>query len=404
MDAVGTIAFVGGGPSALVGAIALARRGIPSTVFERDAHPEVAPRFNPDRSYTIDISGHGLKAIRHVEASAYFDERMIAFKGLKLPDGRTEEWTLPGWTGSRGDIVRSLMAVVKDRHQDLISFEFRCRVSSVDVHAGTITCASQSNESTKTFDFIVGADGAGSVVRKALAAQIPGFTVATRSCPNYCTMIELDQVGDQLDPNYLHGLCVRPFCVAGAIKGDHGSSTPRWFCAVGTHAMQSYASVDAARRLFRERAPRVLELTSDEKVEAFSKRPCYHIGQTLTCSQLHGDRAVLLGDAAAAFPPIGQGVNAAMESAMTLDLCIGENGHSPLALREAAARYSARWKPEADAVSWMSIRSLFENRLHMLRASMASKLGVSIFDQAKSAEVPYSAVRRQAERRWPLWV
>lgn len=42
-------------------------------------------------------------------------------------------------------------------------------------------------------------------------------------------------------------------------------------------------------------------------VHHFSKRPCYHIGQTLTCSQLHGDRAVLLDDAAAAFPPIGQG-------------------------------------------------------------------------------------------------
>jgi 2-polyprenyl-6-methoxyphenol hydroxylase-like FAD-dependent oxidoreductase len=56
------IAIVGGGPSGLVLAIALACRGIPTEVFERDADPKVAPRFNPDRSYTIDISGHGLKA------------------------------------------------------------------------------------------------------------------------------------------------------------------------------------------------------------------------------------------------------------------------------------------------------------------------------------------------------
>ena len=38
------IAIVGGGPSGLVLAIALARRGVPTTVFERDPHPEVAPR------------------------------------------------------------------------------------------------------------------------------------------------------------------------------------------------------------------------------------------------------------------------------------------------------------------------------------------------------------------------
>ena len=87
------IALVGGGPSALVLAIALARRGIRTTVFERDAHPEVAPRFNPDRSYTIDISGHGLRALRHIDACSYFDDRMIRFKGLQLPNGAKDEWT-----------------------------------------------------------------------------------------------------------------------------------------------------------------------------------------------------------------------------------------------------------------------------------------------------------------------
>ena len=55
MDETADIAFVCRGPSALFAAIALARRGIRTTVFERDVHPEVVPRFNPDRSYTIDI-------------------------------------------------------------------------------------------------------------------------------------------------------------------------------------------------------------------------------------------------------------------------------------------------------------------------------------------------------------
>ena len=99
---------------------------------------------------------------------------------------------------------------------------------------------------------------------------------------------------------------------------------------------------------------------------AYAGRTCYHIGQTLTCSQLHGGKAVLPGDAAAAFPPIGQGVNAAMESAMVLDPSVGEAGHSPAGLLEAARLSNAKWKPEADAVSWMSVRSLFENRLGAL--------------------------------------
>ena len=147
-----------------------------------------------------------------------------------------------------------------------------------------------------------------------------------------------------------------------------------------------------------------MTLTSDEKIAAFATRTCYHIGQTLACSRLHGGRAVLLGDGAAAFPPIGQGVNAAMESAMVLDACIGEAGASPGGLREAAERYNNSWRPEAEAVAWMAVRSLFENRLHMLRASLASRLGISVFEQAKSADLPYSEVRRRAGRVWPLWV
>jgi 2-polyprenyl-6-methoxyphenol hydroxylase-like FAD-dependent oxidoreductase len=241
-------------------------------------------------------------------------------------------------------------------------------VDAVDLEHGTVALDSAADAGPQPFDFIIGGDGAGSVVRKAMSRQVPGFTVETRSYPNYCTMIELDRVGGDMDPHYLHGLYVRPFCVAGAIPPDAGSRTPRWFCAIGTRAKQTFASADEARRFFRERAPRVLALTTDEKVAAFAERTCYHIGNTLACSQLHGGKAVLLGDAAAAFPPIGQGVNAAMESAMVLDRCIGETGASAPELLEAAQRYNAKWRPEAEAVAWMAVRSLFENRAHMLRA------------------------------------
>jgi kynurenine 3-monooxygenase len=399
------IAFVGGGPAALVAAISLARRGVRTTVFERDVHPEVAPRFNPDRSYTIDISGHGLRALRHIEACSYFDERLIRFKGIKMMDQGTAEWSLPGWTGSRGDILRALMALAEEKYRELVRFEFESRVNAVDIHTGTLTYELRSGDATtKQFDFIIGADGAGSVVRNAMLEQVAEFTAEKKSFPNYCTMIELDRVGDQLDRHYLHGLSIRPFCVAGAIKGEHGPDTARWFCAVGTKAKLAFSSAEEARSFFRERCPRILELASEKAIAAFAQRTCYHIGQKLTCSQLHGGKAVLIGDAAGPFPPIGQGVNAAMESAMVLDLCIEEVSRSPTELLEGARLYNTRWKPEADAVSWISEKSLFENRFHELRTQIAMRLGLHVVEQAKSADVPYSEVRRKAETLWPLWV
>ena len=49
----------------------------------------------------------------------------------------------------------------------------------------------------------------------------------------------------------------------------------------------------------------------------------------------------------------------------------------------------------------MGVRSTFGSRLHLLRAPAASKLGPSVFDQAKGADAPYSEARRKAERLWP---
>jgi kynurenine 3-monooxygenase len=366
-------------------------------------HPDIAPHFNPDRSYTMDISGHGLKALRYIDACAEFDGRMIRFKGLKIPGRGTEEWALPGWTGSRGDILRALMAVLEGKHRGWVDIEFESRIESADTHAGTLTASPESGPvPTREFNLIVGADGAGSTIRAALQEQVPGFTVQAKSFPNYCTMIELDEAGNRLDRNYLHGLSTRPFCVAGAITGDAGPESSRWFCAIGTKNPIHFASAGEARNFLQERCLRVLEFAGDEQVGAFAKRTCYHIGRSLNCSQFHGGKAVLIGDAAAPYPPIGQGVNGAMESAITLDRCIGEAGSRPGQLTEAARRYSA-WKPEADAVSWISERSLFENRFHTVRALTTSTLGLSIFAQAKSADVPYSEVRRKAERLWPLW-
>src|SRR3979490_2969923 len=99
-----SVAIIGNGPAGITAAIALARLGIHSTVIERDASPEQMPRFNPDRSYMIDITGQGLRAIRHIDAVADFDANMTAFNGIKYRGRRLDKWDEPGWIGSRGDI------------------------------------------------------------------------------------------------------------------------------------------------------------------------------------------------------------------------------------------------------------------------------------------------------------
>jgi kynurenine 3-monooxygenase len=399
--APGAVAIVGGGPAGLLMAASLARRGVPAEVFERAEDPMVAPRFNPERSYSIDITGHGLRALRQVEATSYFDARMFDFKGIQQQGRVVDTWMEQGWTGSRSDILRALLDLIEDRHADLVDLHFETPVTAVGVTTGTLTVRSADGAaSTKRFDLVIGADGAGSVVRRAMQEQVPGFVVELSEIPNYITMIELSRVGDRLDAHYLQALSVRHFNVAGAVPGEDGPGSARWFCCVGSKDQLGLSSVEDAREYFRKVCPAILEFTSDDDVAAFVERPTNHIGKSASCSMLHAGRTVLLGDAAAAFPPIGQGINAAMESATVLDRCIEEAGGD---LLDAAARYDAAWKPEADAVSWIAQRVLFDEPLNMLRSIVTMALGVNVVGHAKRVDIPYSEVKRKAERLGPVW-
>ena len=121
---------------------------------------------------------------------------------------------------------------------------------------------------------------------------------------------------------------------------------------------------------------------------------------------MHGGRAVLVGDAAGPFP-IGQGFNAAMEAATVLDCCLGQYLEqcetAPSNLSDGGATYDAAWRPELDAVSWISEKTLFDNRLHTLRAKLTMRLGLNVIGQAKSSTTSYSQVRTDAKRFGPLW-
>jgi len=180
---IARIGIVGGGPAALVMAIALARRGISTRVFERDLHPESVPRFHPDRSYTIDTSGHGLRALRHIDATSVFDERVNRFKGIKILGRISEEWTEPGWTGSRGDYLRALMAIRQRSAsgQDRVAFRVQRHRDRRPRRVGDYTA--QTGTRDYTYLRFVDRGRRRRIPRRSLEQQSPGFTVTARSYP-----------------------------------------------------------------------------------------------------------------------------------------------------------------------------------------------------------------------------
>ena len=400
------IAIIGAGPAGLTCGLALARRGIDITIAERgDNHLEAAT-YNPNRSYTIDITGHGKKAADHVGATKRFDQELIRFRGIKyaLPawtnrapnKTMTEAYLGQGWTGSRGDICRALQTELNQVKLPNTRLLFSTEAHLTDASKGILFLESSDNKISheETFDMIIGCDGGGSATRSSLQQLDPSFSVSSMDLGNHSIMLHLDQHLDELNPEYLYVHAVRPVAaITGAVNGPNWPKDPRWFCQLGFSGFRSFSSTDEAEKFLLQTQPLLLRYASPARIAEFSQRDCLATGKSKRCSSLVSGRVVLLGDAGAPVPPIGQGVNAAMESAMVLDQCLAlaqEQGSGPDAIvAQAQAHFLARWTPEADALREIALTVDLSKSYTSKRLLLASVLGYSGVANAKKEELSY---------------
>jgi hypothetical protein len=248
-------------------------------------------------------------------------------------------------------------------------------------------------------------------------------------------MINMDQNTDFLDPCYLHILTPTPvLAVAGAINGDSIGAV-KWFCQIGYNRNVRYKNVMEAKQDLEQVAVKfnvrgeVVDATlvyfcSAASIQEFAQSETCHVGRFKKCSRLSLGKCILLGDAAAPFPPIGQGINAGMESAMVLDQCIGalllesENeqqtlsggtsklGFPQISVCELGKMYTAQWKPEVDAVTEISSRLIYGDKLCEIKSAIqlilgaVSGLALDPLTLSKKSGLSYTKALEHASWRW----
>ena len=374
------VGIIGAGPSGLTLALSLSiRENVQVTIFEKAPDHRNTPSFNPLRSYTIDITGHGARAVEYLNMKSRFDKDLIPFKGIRLPviNPKLEEtYHGDGWTGSRGDIAKAILEEIikhtSSRGNVIIHFETEANVK--DAEKGVISY--QNDTKTETFDLIVGCDGAGSTVRNYMKSTYKDFEVISLDNDNYSMMLPFDKYTNELNPSYLYIFGLPPYlAVAGAINGKNGPSDPLWFCQIGFSGSKKFNSFEEAKSFLVKNylstgKNAITNYATDKAIEEFSKQENISTGRAKICSSFHVGKLVLLGDAAAPFPPVGQGVNAAMEMAIILDDCIGEelSKIDSLKFEEivsiAIKNFTMKWKPEAEAIRTISFRGLNLKSFH----------------------------------------
>ena len=385
------IIVVGGGLAGPPLACLLADRRCEVTILERRGDPR-ADGYEGGRSINLALSARGIEALARIGLDEAVLKTVVPMAGRMMhdPQGRTTfspYSVIPGQTinsVSRGMLNCLLLDAAEERSSVNIRFGIEC--TSIDVDHAAVTFRTQDGtEHTLEGDLVVGADGAGSMVRAAMDTRerTDEGTEFIDSGYKELTIPAGPDGSFRLRSDALH-IWPRGHYMMIALPNEDGSFTCT--CFWPHEGPESFAAVRTPEEItsfFDVHFPDAAELMPD-LVEEYQQNPVGPLG-TVHCRRYHHrDTAVLIGDAAHAIVPFfGQGMNASFQDCLRLADCL--DGYPTV--HEALVAYDAAQRPDGDAIGQLSLRNFIEMRNHT--ASPAFRL--------------LQRFRKRLNRMFPRW-
>ncbi|HET8942072.1 MAG TPA: NAD(P)/FAD-dependent oxidoreductase, partial [Rudaea sp.] len=360
----------GGEPFTIVGAglvgallaTLLAQRGFAVTLIERRPDPRIAG-FVGGRSINLALAERGWHGLRLAGLADTLRPLAVMMRGRMVHhlDGHTEllrygrDDSEVIWSISRGDLNMALLDACDEAG---VQIHFDQRLDAVNWANSTLQLCSEAGVTREIVaSRVIGADGAGSALRTAMATQVP---LGERYEPlqhSYKELVIPAHDGEFAMPaNALH-IWPRGSYMCIALPNAQGSFTVTLFLptrSTSNPSEPSFATIDSAtavRDLFAHDFSDALPLIPDLQHD-FMYNPTGALG-TLYLDRWHLDgRALLIGDAAHPIVPFhGQGMNCGFEDAVDLAQLLDDaDGDSTTAFAE----FERRRKPDADAIAAMA--------------------------------------------------
>jgi kynurenine 3-monooxygenase len=364
------IAIVGAGLCGNLLALMLARLGLEATVYDRGPAPDSA-LASAGRSINLALAARGIAALTQAGAFAAVEPLLLPMDGRIVHDVRGERRFLAYgqhrneriYSVSREALNAALYALARERAG--IDYRFGHECLGYDLASASASFRSERGTTSAAPDLLLAADGAGSIVRRSLAAA--GALRAREELLDHAykeLTIPATRSGEfALEP---HGLHIWPrggFMLIALPNLDRSFTATLFLPRRGRPGFDSLTPAKA-RDFFAEHFADTLALMPELEAE-YAERPVGGLG-TVHCrpwshAALTSNRHVLLvGDAAHAIVPFhGQGMNAAFEDCACFERIAAAAGPD---WRVVLPRFESARRDDARAIAEMALENYDEMR------------------------------------------
>jgi kynurenine 3-monooxygenase len=351
------IVVAGAGPVGCLMSIYLVRRGYEVLVVEK--RPDMRrSTVEAGRSINLALSSRGLRPLEELGLAESLRNISIPMHGRMMHDIKGNTTFLA--YGKKGQYINSIsrralnIKLIDEAEAGGAIFQFGDPAIDVNPAAGITQLESGKSISAEV---IIGADGGGSAVRRALKRL--GHVEFTEEFINHGykeLTIPPGPEGFQLEKGSLH-IWPRESYMLIALPNPDGSFTCTLFLPF--EGTPSFANLGSnVKEFFEQIFPDAFAIIPD-LVSQWESNPVASLG-TVRCHPWSEKKVLLIGDAAHAVVPFyGQGMNAGFEDCRVLNQLLDEHKDN---WESAIGAFEALRKPDADAIAKLALDNFVEMR------------------------------------------